>query len=142
MKEIKTYGFSLIEIMAALAILSIGMSSIMAVFPAGMESFRKARDNTVLANLMMVAGGLVFLFILSPRTGAAVLLVFPCYAFLLYKFRGRQYAVSRQISELNARNQRMFASSLGSIDLVKSNAAESRVGGAIRTGIVRETLFR
>ena len=36
MKEIKTYGFSLIEIMAALAILSIGMSSIMAVFPAGM----------------------------------------------------------------------------------------------------------
>lgn len=52
MKKIKTYGFSLIEIMAALAILSIGMSSIMAVFPAGMESFRKARDNTVLANLM------------------------------------------------------------------------------------------
>ena len=52
MNKIKTYGFSLIEIMAALAILSIGMSSIMAVFPAGMESFRKARDNTVLANLM------------------------------------------------------------------------------------------
>lgn len=50
--KIKTYGFSLIEIMAALAILAIGMSSIMAVFPAGMESFRKARDNTVLANLM------------------------------------------------------------------------------------------
>jgi len=97
---------------------------------------------TVLANLMMVAGGLVFLFILSPRTGAAVLLVFPCYALLLYRFRGRHYAVSRQISELNARNQRMVASSLGSIDLVKSNAAESRVGGAIRTGIARETLFR
>lgn len=50
--RVKTSGFSLIEIMAALAILAIGMSSIMAVFPAGMESFRKARDNTVLANLM------------------------------------------------------------------------------------------
>jgi len=97
---------------------------------------------TVLANILKVAGGMVFLFILSPRTGAAVLLVFPCYAFLLYKFRGRQYAVSRQISELNARNQRMVASSLGSIDLVKSNAAESRITGAIRTGIARETLFR
>jgi len=97
---------------------------------------------TVLANILKVVGGLVFLFILSPRTGAAVLLVFPCYAFLLYKFRGRQYTVSRQISELNARNQRMVASSLGSIDLVKSNAAESRIGGAIRTGIARETLFR
>jgi len=50
--KLRTAGFSLIEIMAALAILAIGMSSIMAVFPAGMESFRKARDNTVLANLM------------------------------------------------------------------------------------------
>jgi len=84
----------------------------------------------------------VFLFILSPRTGLAVLLAFPCYALLLYRFRGRHYTVSRRISELNARNQRMFASSLGSIDLVKSNAAESRIGGAMRTGFARETLFR
>ena len=97
---------------------------------------------TVLANILKVIGGLVFLFILSPRTGTAVLLVFPFYALLLYRFRGRHYAVARQISELNARNQRMVASSLDSIDLVKSNAAESRVGGAIRTGIARETLFR
>lgn len=97
---------------------------------------------TVLSNIMKVAGGLIFLFILSPRTGLAILLVFPCYALLLYKFRGRHYTISHQISELNARNQRMVASSLGSIDLVKSNAAESRVGGAIRTGIARETLFR
>lgn len=97
---------------------------------------------TVLANLLKVAGGLVFLFLLSPRTGLAVLLVFPCYAILLYKFRGQHYAVSREISELNARNQRMLASSLGSIDLVKSSAAEERVGGAIRTGFARETLFR
>ena len=96
----------------------------------------------VLANLLKVAGGLVFLFLLSPRTGLAVLLVFPCYAILLYKFRGQHYAVSREISELNARNQRMLASSLGSIDLVKSSAAEERVGGAIRTGFARETLFR
>ena len=36
----------------------------------------------------------------------------------------------------------MVASSLGSIDLVKTNAAEERVGGAIRTGFARETLFR
>ena len=97
---------------------------------------------TVLANLLKVAGGLVFLFLLSPRTGLAVLLVFPCYAFLLWRFRGRHYAVSREISELNARNQRMLASSLGSIDLVKTSAAEDRVGGAIRTGFARETLFR
>ncbi len=96
----------------------------------------------VLANLLKVAGGLVFLFILSPRTGLAVLLVFPCYAVLLYRFRRDHYTVSRQISELNARNQRMFASSLGSIELVKTNAAEERVGGAIRTGLARETLFR
>ena len=97
---------------------------------------------TVLANLLKVAGGLVFLFILSPRTGLAVLLVFPCYAFLLYRFRGRHYAVSREASELHARNQRMLASSLGSIELVKTNAAEERVGGTIRTGFARETLFR
>ncbi len=97
---------------------------------------------TFLANLLKVAGGLVFLFILSPRTALAVLLVFPCYALLLYRFRGQHYAVSREISELNARNQRMLASSLGSIDLVKTSAAEERVGGAIRTGFARETLFR
>ena len=97
---------------------------------------------TVLANILKVAGGLVLLFLLSPHTGLAVLLVFPCYAILLFRFRGRHYAVSREISELNARNQRMLASSLGSIDLVKSIAAEERVGGAIRTGFARETLFR
>ena len=97
---------------------------------------------TFLANLLKVAGGLVFLFLLSPRTGLAVLLVFPCYAFLLWRFRGRHYAVAREISELNARNQRMLASSLGSIGLVKTSAAEDRVGGAIRTGFARETLFR
>ncbi len=97
---------------------------------------------TVLANILKVAGGLVFLFLLSPRTGLAVLLVFPCYAFLLWRFRGQHYAVAREISELNARNQRMLASSLGSIDLVKTSAAEDRVGGAIRTGFARETLFR
>ncbi len=97
---------------------------------------------TMLANILKVFGGMVFLFILSPRTGLAVLLVFPFYAVLLYRFRGRHYAVSREISELHARNQRMLASSLGSIDLVKSNAAEERVGGAIRTGFARETLFR
>ena len=97
---------------------------------------------TCLSNLLKVAGGLVFLFVLSPRTGAAVLPAFPCYALLLYRFRGRHYAVSRQISELNARNQRMIASSLGSIGLVKANAAEERIGGAIRTGAARETLIR
>ena len=97
---------------------------------------------TVLANILKVAGCLVLLFLLSPRTGFAVLLVFPCYGFLLWRFRGRHYAVSREISELNARNQRMLASSLGSIGLVKSSAAEERVGGAIRTGFARETLFR
>ena len=97
---------------------------------------------TAMANILKVAGGLVFLFLLSPQTGFAVLLVFPCYAFLIWRFRGRHYAVSREISELNARNQRMLASSLGSIDLVKSSAAEKRVGGTIRTGFAREALFR
>lgn len=96
----------------------------------------------ILANVLKVAGGLVFLLVLSLRTGLAVLVVFPCYALLLYRFRGRHYAVSREISELHARNRRMLASSLGSIDLVKSNAAEERVGGTIRTGFARETLFR
>jgi len=97
---------------------------------------------TCLANLLKVAGGLVFLFVLSPGTGTAVLLSFPCYALLLYRFRGRHYAVSRQISELNARNQSLIASSLGRIGLVKTNAAEERISGAIRTGAARETLFR
>jgi len=86
---------------------------------------------------LKVLGALVFLFILSPRTGLAVLLVFPCYAFLLYRYRSSHYAVSRQISETNARNQRKFASSIGSIELVKTNAAENRVSGAIRTGFAR-----
>ena len=97
---------------------------------------------TCLANLLKVTGGLVFLFVLSPCTGAAVLTAFPCYALLLYRFRGRHYAVYRQIGELNARNQRLIASSLDSIGLVKTNAAEERIGGAIRTGAARETLFR
>jgi len=61
---------------------------------------------------------------------------------LLYRFRGRHYDVSRRISELQAQNQRKVASSLGNIQLVKSHAAESHVGGAIRTGFARETLFR
>ena len=68
--------------------------------------------------------------------------MFPCYAALLYTFRGRHYAVSREISEQHARNQRMLASSLDSIGLVKTSAAEDRVGGTIRTGFARETLFR
>ena len=97
---------------------------------------------TVLANILKAAGGLVFLCVLSPRTFLAVLAAVPCYIFLLYRFRGSHYAVARRVSEQNARNQRMLASSLGSIELVKSNAAESRVGGAIRTGFARETLFR
>ena len=95
----------------------------------------------VLANVLKVAGGLAFLFILSPRTGLAVLFVFPCYAILLYRFRGQHYAVSHEITELHARNQRMLASSLGSIGMVKANAAEERVSSAIRTGFARETLF-
>ena len=96
----------------------------------------------VLANILKAAGALVFLLILSPWTGLAVLLAFPCYAVLLYRFRGRHFDVSRHISELHAQNQRKLASSLGNIQLVKSHAAESRVGGAIRTGAARETLFR
>lgn len=94
-----------------------------------------------LANTLKAAGALVLLFVLSPWTGVAVLFAFPCHAFLLYWFRGRHYAVSREISELHARNRRMLASSLGSIGLVKSSVAEERVGGAIRTGFARETLF-
>ena len=96
----------------------------------------------VLANILKTAGALVFLLILSPRTGLAVLLAFPCYAALLYRFRGQHFDVSRRISELQAQNQRKVASSLGNIQLVKSHAAEDRVGGAIRTGFARETLFR
>ena len=97
---------------------------------------------TVISNILKSVGGLVFLCVLSPRTFLAVLAAVPCYVFLLYRFRGSHYAVARRVSEQNARNQRMLASSLGSIELVKSNAAESRVGDAIRTGFARETLFR
>lgn len=97
---------------------------------------------TVLANILKASGAFVFLFVLSPRTALAILPAFPCYVWLLYRFRGSHYAVARRISELQARNQRMLASSLGSIELVKTNAAESRVSGAIRTGFARETLFR
>ena len=96
----------------------------------------------VLANNLKTAGALVFLFILSPETGLAVLLAFPCYALLLYRFRGQHFDVSHRISELHAQNQRTVASSIGNIQLVKTHAAESRVGGAIRTGFARETLFR
>ena len=45
-------GFSLIEILAAMAVLAIGLLSILAIFPVGMESYRKARDQTILANLV------------------------------------------------------------------------------------------
>ena len=109
---------------------------------AQLQIFFSNTPFTVLSNTLKVAGGLVFLLILSPHVGCAVLLAFPCYAFLLYRFRKSQYAVSRRISEVNARNQRMFASSINSIELVKTNAAEPRVSHAIRTGFARETLFR
>jgi len=45
-------GFSLIEILASIAILSIGLLSILAIFPVGVDSFRKARNDTILANLV------------------------------------------------------------------------------------------
>lgn len=43
-------GFSLIEVLAAMAILSIGLLSILAIFPVGIQSYREARDKTLLAN--------------------------------------------------------------------------------------------
>ena len=45
-------GFSLIEVLAAMAILSIGLLSILAIFPMGMQQYRDARDKTILANLV------------------------------------------------------------------------------------------
>ena len=45
-------GFSLIEILAAMAILSIGLLAILTVFPVGMASYQEARDQTLLANLV------------------------------------------------------------------------------------------
>jgi prepilin-type N-terminal cleavage/methylation domain-containing protein len=45
-------GFSLIEILAAMAILTIGLLSILAIFPVGVDSYRKARNDTILANLV------------------------------------------------------------------------------------------
>ena len=44
-------GFSLIEILLALAILSIGVLSILPIFPLGIETYRKSRDMTILATL-------------------------------------------------------------------------------------------
>lgn len=45
-------GFSLIEILAAMAILSIGLLAILTVFPVGLRSYQEARDQTLLANLV------------------------------------------------------------------------------------------
>ncbi len=45
-------GFSLIEILAAMMILSIGLLGILSIFPVGMKSYREARDQTILANLV------------------------------------------------------------------------------------------
>ena len=51
-KNIICRGFSLIEILAAMVVLAIGLLSILAIFPVGMDSYRKARDQTILANLV------------------------------------------------------------------------------------------
>lgn len=48
----RSSGFSLIEVLAAMAILSIGLLSILSIFPVGMNSYREARDKTILANLV------------------------------------------------------------------------------------------
>ncbi len=45
-------GFSLIEILAAMVVLAIGLLSILSIFPVGMDSFKTARDQTILANLV------------------------------------------------------------------------------------------
>ena len=45
-------GFSLIEVLAAMAILAIGLLSILAIFPVGMKQYQEARDKTILANLV------------------------------------------------------------------------------------------
>ena len=51
-KNIIVKGFSLIEILAAMMILSIGLLGILSIFPVGMKSYRDARDQTILANLV------------------------------------------------------------------------------------------
>jgi len=45
-------GFSLIEVLAAMAILSIGLLCILAIFPVGMRYYNEARDKTFLANMV------------------------------------------------------------------------------------------
>ena len=45
-------GFSLIEVLAAMAILSIGLLCILAIFPWGMKCYQEARDKTLLANMV------------------------------------------------------------------------------------------
>ncbi len=45
-------GFSLIEILAAMVVLAIGLLGILAIFPVGMKQFKTAKDQTILANLV------------------------------------------------------------------------------------------
>ena len=45
-------GFSLIEILAAITVLSLGLLSILSVFPVGFDAFNRAKNETILANLV------------------------------------------------------------------------------------------
>ena len=51
-KSLRLSGFTLIEIVVAMGLVVIGMMSIFALFPVGMNSAKKATDQAVLATLV------------------------------------------------------------------------------------------
>lgn len=66
-------GFTLIEILLALAVLAIGMVGIMALFPVGLDSSRRAIEDTTSANVAeSVKAALVQAMRTKPRTTRVV----------------------------------------------------------------------
>ncbi|NLF38844.1 prepilin-type N-terminal cleavage/methylation domain-containing protein, partial [bacterium] len=66
----RSRGFSLIEILLALAILAIGLLSILAVFPAGLKSYQKSRDQTMLATLVRTKVNQLMYGLSDPNLGS------------------------------------------------------------------------
>ncbi len=93
-------------------------------------------------SIMKICGALVFLCILNWYAGVLVLLVFPCYFFLMMKYRNRHYLLVKQNSENLAKNQQKMSNTFGKINLVKSHVAEEKAESSIQKGFARETISK
>lgn len=85
----------------------------------------------LLANLLRLGGGMIFLFWLDWRVGSAALAVLPFYGWLLAAFRRRQYRLSSRYGETVAENSRQLNVVFGGAAQIKSSAAEEQLAARI-----------